>query len=183
MLTTAPATSPLTGTKRCSACQDRQPLSEFRKEPNCRGGRHTECRSCHNLRERTRAAAKRESSKASAFQDSLRRLDSLKSQRSYLAVVDDLMRLFGGPECLAAKFLEEFETAKCRGDHRTAARVLLAIGSLCQRSDSLRELNPDIGQPVTSVFDGKTKSSEPPNLNQMTDAQLEARQRILEGNA
>jgi hypothetical protein len=165
--------------KRCSQCLERRPLDEFRRLRSGSKDRVTQCRACHNLAERARVAAKRSDARTQRLLIELQKIEETKSQRCLLALVADLTTRFGGTEGLAEAIHATFKAAEQSGNLRTAVKMLLAIGRLCQRSASLRELNPDIGKPVTSVVepDGKTRPSGPPNLSQMTDAQLEARQR------
>lgn len=106
----------------------------------------------------------------------------MRSQRGHAALLEDTLTLFHGPERLAATFLSEFESAKCRGDHRTAAKILMAIGGLCQWFDPS---SPDTGQPATRAGRrvGKRDDPEKFDLSELSDAELESRFRRLTKDA
>lgn len=171
------------GSKRCTRCLQRWPLSEFRKERQCRGGRHAECRQCHNERERVRDAVKRRSALAKFLQDRMQRMTDSKSQRKLLALVDDLTQVFGGTERLATEFRSLYDESIERSDLRTAARVLLAIERLCGQCSSLEV--PDVETSLAAVNAPAALSEPEPSqptgrdISQLTDRQLATRHRKL----
>ena len=109
--------------------------------------------------------------------DRLQRLTAMRSQRRYLALLEDTVTLFHGPERLAATFLDEFEAAKRRGDHKTATKILMAIGGLCQWFDPLSKEEPDTSKPATSTGQRVGMSDQPEelDLSELSDAELKSR--------
>jgi hypothetical protein len=86
---------------------------------------------------------------------------------------------FGGPEQLATEFRSMFDESSDRGDHRTAAKILLAIGSLCCWFDPLSKDGPDTGKPATSTGQRGGMPDQPEDLSQVSDAQLKSKFRRL----
>lgn len=190
---TSPSTNQKSGmtnfarTKRCTTCLERWPLSEFRKEPRCRGGRQTQCRQCHNLRERTRAATARRLEQAKYLQHQLKAIQSVKSQRRILALVDDTVAAFGGPEQLATEFRSMFDESSDCGDLRTASRILLAIAAIVEHTSSIQAADTGAVHSQASggaiLQDAKAVRPAEPDFDQMTDKQLAARYRKLKRGA
>ena len=168
-------------TKRCSKCIERLPLTAFRRQRAGSLGRHAECNRCRNLRETPQVAGKRRAVRRQELLSRLAKLMAMRSQRRHAALLEDTITMFNGPQRLAEEFRAVFDDARERGDLRTASKILLAIGSLCQREDPLREASLDTGQPATSTvhLDGKRQQPETPDLSQMSDAELVARVRQL----
>lgn len=169
------------GSKRCSRCLERRPLGEFRCLRSGSKDRVTQCRACHNLAERARVAAKRTDGRQQLLLTQLQKLNETKSQRKLLGLTSDLVQGFGGCEKLSETIHATYEAAEQSGDIRTAAKILLAIGSLCQRPDSVRESNLDTEKPAASTVQRSDNSPEQEQLDlgQLSDAGLEARSRRL----
>ncbi len=53
------------------------------------------------------------------------------------AIVAHVQNFNMGCRRLVATFVAGFESARRRGDHRTSAKILLAIASMCQHVESL----------------------------------------------
>lgn len=171
--------------KRCSKCIERLPLSAFRRQRAGKHGRHAECNRCRNLRESPLVAGKRRAARRRELLRRLERITAMRCQRRYAALLEDTISHFGGTERLAEEFRAVFDAARERGDLKTASHILLAIGRLCQQSDSLRKISLASEQSATTTTHrvSKPQHAEKPDLSQLSDADLAANVRRLKREA
>lgn len=107
--------------RRCRKCQIPKPAAQFRrrrKEDD--SSRVGECLSCHAQAEQIRRLQRRGALNQAALKKFALALRDANSDRQVAALVDAMLRRFGGVARLTRLWARQIKTAKREGDHRTA---------------------------------------------------------------
>lgn len=119
---------------RCRICCERQPQSEFRlRRVNVARQRSSDCNRCHVAAERERRRQKTASRTRRSFESAATRMAAARSQREANALVDELVRRFGGVENVGALWMNTL--ANARTYSAAHFRLISGIIRLFQISD------------------------------------------------
>ncbi len=113
-----------TTTKTCTACFERQPITEFRRRRRNSEDRQTQCRRCTNKAESARRKAIRRRKVCTYARDVLA---AKRNRGRVVALTEQLASKIGGIEKIGALFKEALDGARAAGRHYTVLQLLRTI--------------------------------------------------------
>ena len=130
--------------KRCRVCSELRPIHEFRRRYRDGNTRFSECRGCHNRRERLRLARKKTEQDFQQIAVFAGKLKDLRRDASVANLCEKMIVHFGGPERFASKWHEQFQAAVAhRPGSRRVLDCLLALVRIMQFCESNRPRKED----------------------------------------
>ena len=114
-------------TRTCRECFEIKPLSQFRFTNRQAGQRSTQCRACHNRRERLRRAAQKKKGlekQVTAFTNRIRRA---ASDRQVNALCQQMIVQFGGVDGFVKQWFSCWENDRALGRAKCFAHIAAVV--------------------------------------------------------